>query len=133
MLRVLHRRVNPKYYNGRLYSSPSLLNESGFESLAVKELTDLAHSIETEADKIGVDSVDLHEGVLSLEFPNGVFVLNRHLASRQIWYSSPVSPPAYFDLLQDKNNIWWSARLNMTLRSKLSLDIEKLTKTRLVL
>ena len=114
----------------RRVSSTSIarLSDSEFESSAVKELSEIANILESRADEIGADSVDIQEGVLSLEFPNGVFVLNKHLASHQIWYSSPVSPPAYFDPVSSPvTEKWWSQRIGQGLRAKLFVDIRTLT------
>ena len=101
--------------------------------MATAELESIADLVDTQiSDNTDVDgSVELHEGVLTIDFLSpgrGTFVVNKHTASRQIWYSSPVSQPAYFDA--DSN--WTSKRLGgMNLRSKLALDIEKLVRIRL--
>jgi frataxin-like iron-binding protein CyaY len=107
---------------------PLALTESQFEAAAVKELTDIANNLEYKADDLGIDSVEVHEGVLTVEFAKGTFIVNKHQASRQIWYSSPVSPPAYFDpISQPGMENWWSKRLNRGLRAKFFLDIKTLT------
>ena len=109
-------------------SVPLKLSESQFETAAVRELSDIANILDNRADDIGIDSVDLQEGVLVVEFPNGTFIINKHQASRQIWYSSPVSPPAYFDpVLNNNKEEWWSPRLRQDLRAKLYVDIRKLS------
>ena len=82
-------------------------------------------------DRLGAEAVDLHDGVLSIEFPNGTFVINKHGASKQIWYSSPVSPPAYFEGLTDSGKSWWSIKLQTGIRDKLAVDVEKLTGKKL--
>ena len=110
------------------------MSESRFESLAKSELESIADLVDSQvSDNENVDgSCELHEGVLTIDFVSpakGTFVVNKHTASRQIWYSSPVSQPAYFDA----DSGWYSKRLGMGLRSKLALDVEKLVRIRLEL
>ena len=97
-----------------------------FESAAVSELIHIAESIDSQVDAIGAESVELHDGVLQLEFAKGTFVVNKHGASGQIWYSSPISPPAYFDPVSGPNVSevsWYSRRLRKSLREKFAADI----------
>lgn len=103
------------------------MEESEFERRSIRELVSISELIESQMESVGAESVDLHEGVLSLEFPKGTFVLNKHCASRQIWYSSPVSQPAYFDALNREGKSWWSERLQADLRDTLGKDIQSLT------
>ena len=98
-----------------------------FDSLAEKELHKISELVEERSEKIDLDSLEFNEGVVTIAFNSGVFVLNKHSASRQIWYSSPVSSPAYFELLGGNGQPWWSSRVGMTLREKLKADILKLT------
>jgi frataxin-like iron-binding protein CyaY len=101
------------------------MDESKFELIASKELEHIHESIDDSDSKI-FDEVtcELHDGVLTIECPRtlgggGTFVLNKHSASRQIWYSSPVSSPAYFDPPD-----WISKKLGgVTLRQKLGNDL----------
>lgn len=111
-------------YRTALYGANGL---DMFDSLAEKELHKISELVEERAEKIDLDSLEFNEGVLTIAFNSGVFVLNKHGASRQIWYSSPVSPPAYFELLGGNGQPWWSSRVAMTLREKLKADILKLT------
>jgi frataxin-like iron-binding protein CyaY len=110
-------------------TSTRVTSESDFESAAMKELAEIADAVDGRVEDIGADSVDFHEGVLTIEFPKGTFVINKHQASRQIWFSSPVSVPGYFDLYKQNGTgvLWWSSRLETTLRSKLSVDIHSLS------
>jgi frataxin-like iron-binding protein CyaY len=129
MIRFMRRISSGGIQSTRIFPPSSrIASESSFDLEAIRELTEITDSIEGKIEDLGAESVDLHEGVLAIEFPNGTFVLNKHSASRQIWFSSPVSPPAYFDLFaEDTRLIWWSNRLGSTLRSKLSHDIHSLT------
>ena len=127
------RRFPVTTYRNQLRSFCAM-SESKFESLANTELETIADLVDSQiCDNDDVDgSVELHEGVLTIDFlapAKGTFVVNKHTASRQIWYSSPVSQPAYFDA----DSGWYSKRLGMVLRSKLALDVEKLVRIRLEL
>lgn len=113
---------------GQYRTVPSGANDLDmFDSLAEKELHKISELVEERAEKIDLDSLEFNEGVVTIAFTSGVFVLNKHSASRQIWYSSPVSSPAYFELLGGNGTPWWSSRVGMTLREKLKADILKLT------
>lgn len=111
---------------GRPFCSVVKLSPSEFDSMALHELNEIAERVDSHDSRISPENVELHEGVLTIEFPSGTFVLNKHGASGQIWYSSPVSRPAYFEPLTDSGKKWWSLSLNMTLRLKLQSDIERL-------
>jgi frataxin-like iron-binding protein CyaY len=117
----------------RLFCSPVRLDESLFESLALRELQTIADSLDSRFDALGCEAVDLHEGVLSVEFPGGTFVINKHSASGQIWYSSPVSPPRYFEAETDAGRKWWSIRGGESLREKFSQDLRKLLNKKIEL
>lgn len=101
-------------------------NLQQFESAATKELSVIAESLDFQMEAIDAESVELHDGVLQVDFENGTFVVNKHSASGQIWYSSPISPPAYFDPGEDDK--WISKKLGQSLREKFSSDILKLTR-----
>ena len=111
----------------RRFCKPVSFTESEFDANALRELQRIADVIDQQADFIGAEAVDYQEGVLVIEFTKGTFVLNKHTASKQIWYSSPVSPPGYFEPLTDAGKRWWSLRLRVCLRDKLSEDIQTLT------
>ena len=115
----------------RRFCSAVEVSESAFESAAYTELQHIADSADSQIDNLGAEAVEIHEGVLSIEFPRGTFVINKHGASKQIWYSSPVSQPAYFDAMTDSGKKWWSIRLQMDLRTKLAKDINTLTGKRI--
>ena len=109
------------------FCSAVTVEESIFESSSLSEIQHIADVVESNIDELGGEAVELHEGVLSIEFSQGTFVINKHGASKQIWYSSPVSQPAYFDALTDMGRRWWSIRLQTSLRQKLEKDIRTIT------
>ena len=128
MLNILRR-------NHRRVLSFHTLNASEFEILASRELQSIADNLDSQIEDIGGDSVELLDGVLTIDLPcphNGgrTFVINKHFASMQIWYSSPVSPPAYFDPNGER---WWSKKLGLTLREKLARDLKKISGVEVIL
>eukprot|EP00922_Rhytidocystis_sp_ex-Travisia-forbesii_P009318 GHVS01013582.1.p1 GENE.GHVS01013582.1~~GHVS01013582.1.p1 ORF type:complete len:172 (-),score=28.25 GHVS01013582.1:397-912(-) len=73
-----------------------------------------------------MEELELKDGVLRIEFISGTssplaFVLNKHYITQQIWYSSPVSGPYYFDFPSG----WRSAKTGRTVFETLTEDVKK--------
>ncbi len=91
-----------------LDDTDALLSKMGssFESEALKELHRLTDLLTSEYPDLSVDLTS--DGVLIAEHENRktkvlkTIVVNKHAASRKIWYSSPVSAPMYFSPLLSK-------------------------------
>ena len=82
------------------------MNSTEFKQLADKTLQDLSDAIE-DADKDYKLDVDLIDGILNIEMPDGgQYVINRHDASMQIWLSSPISGAGHFS---HKDGLWISS------------------------
>jgi frataxin len=78
------------------------MNNTEFKELALSTLQDLSDAIE-EADKEYKLEVDLLDGILNIELPDGgQYVINKHDASMQIWLSSPISGAAHFSYNEGK-------------------------------
>lgn len=103
------------------------IEPTSFEGLAEKELAEINDLVEHKAELFGVDNIDFQEGVLSIEIAGSTIVINKHSASQQIWYSSPVPPPAYFDPVNDGHK-WWSNKICMNLRSRLISDMKSISR-----
>ena len=73
----------------------------------------------------------LQEGVLKIELTHKdrdfTFILNKHFLTKQIWYSSPVIGPAYFDAQTTQGKRWWSFKLNRDVFDQLQSDIKTAT------
>lgn len=82
------------------------MDESAFETLADDTLADLVETIE---ESLGdVLDADLQEGILTIELDGGgEYVINKHLAMRQLWVSSPASGATHFIFDGD---VWVSTR-----------------------
>lgn len=72
--------------------------------------------------------VELSQGVLSLTLPpNGSYVINKQPPNKQIWWSSPLSGPKRFDLV---NGVWTSLRDGSTLQELLEEETKIITDMR---
>ena len=82
------------------------MNNTEFKQLADETLQTLSEALE-DADKDYKLEVDLLDGILSIELPDGgQYVINRHDASMQIWLSSPISGAGHFSY---KDGLWISS------------------------
>ncbi len=64
--------------------------DSPFETLADSLLAALEEGIDGRAD------ADLQDGVLTVEADGGVWLVNKHAPTRQIWLSSPLSGARHY-------------------------------------
>ncbi|KEP66129.1 UNVERIFIED_CONTAM: iron donor protein CyaY protein [Hammondia hammondi] len=96
----------------------------------------LLHTLfqQVEADEWdGVEDIDYREGVLQITCRGGrTLVLNKHYATKQIWYASPVSGGDYFDYSANSSSgcptSWRSARSGRTLGDVLSTELRQLAR-----
>ena len=72
-----------------------------------------------------IDDIDNDSDVIKLTVDNKTIVINSHMASKQVWYSSPVSGPKKFDVDNVESNIW-KDRNNDELFDTLEKDLMKL-------
>mmetsp|Transcript_125323 Transcript_125323/g.360019 ORF Transcript_125323/g.360019 Transcript_125323/m.360019 type:complete len:195 (-) Transcript_125323:56-640(-) len=72
------------------------ISETQFHERADVALQHL-HDTLDGAELDDIDDISLEDGVLSVKLAEGgAFVINKHFATRQIWYASPVSGALYF-------------------------------------
>ena len=120
---MLGLRLLSQRFSSRVHAIP--VDPSRFESESVAVLETVLEAIETSS----ADSVNnLNEGVLKVEFDDCTFILNKHAVTQQIWYSSPVIGPAYFDALTSTGQRWWSLKLDVDLFTQFKKDVSKVTK-----
>lgn len=86
-------------------------------------LSGLATKIENEDKNSNLD-VEYFDGILSIAIVanDKTFVINRHAASRKIWYSSPFSGADYFSF--DELSKGWISERSEELSDKLLLEIK---------
>jgi frataxin len=99
------------------------MDASQFESLADKALSGLQAAIEEAADD-EVDS-ELVGGILALELEGGgIYQINKHLPSRQIWLSSPASGAWHF-AWSEGEGLWRATRGGERLESLLERELSQ--------
>ena len=87
-----------------------------YKSIAEQTLNDLLEQL----DALPFDN-DLNGSELLIKTPLGIYQLNYHGVTDQLWLSSPVSGAHHFDYVQNK---WQSTRTTHTLDDILSLELQ---------
>jgi frataxin len=77
-----------------------MMNDFEFEKLANKEIEDLSDFLEQHFSSL---EIELNSGILEMQLKNVKFVINKHLPSKQIWYSSTSSGAKRFFFI---DNAW---------------------------
>merc|ERR1711948_246886 len=99
-------------------------DETRFHAQADATLACLLDTIDA-AELDCVDDITLDDGVLSVKLETGgAFVVNKHYATKQIWYASPVSGALYFNPRMD--GTWFSEARGADLIEILGSDLLKL-------
>jgi CyaY protein len=88
-----------------------------FEKLADDTIQDMIERLETE----GID-LDFEGNMLQIQTDNGVYVINKHSTSRQIWMASPISGAKHFIYNPDKQQ--WIDSGGLELFSILSKELK---------
>jgi iron donor protein CyaY len=99
-----------------------VMRDTEFVKESEKTLYQIAENIESVDTECMID-VDLHDGILTLETDQGVFVVNRQSAAKEIWLSSPISGPYHF-VFQEGRWKTQSDDLLELLSKELNLKIE---------
>jgi frataxin len=95
------------------------LSQSGFEALADQALSKVFDAIEDAATEQA--QVDIEGSVLTLEIDGvGTYVLNKHVAMKQLWLSSPQSGAHHYAW---DGKLWVSTRGGPDLMSLLSGEL----------
>lgn len=71
------------------------MQDTNFSKIAEQLLLFITDTIEI-TDIEGMIDIDLHGDILNLTTNQGVFVLNKHSAAKEIWLASPISGPYHF-------------------------------------
>eukprot|EP01006_Ploeotia_vitrea_P007843 TRINITY_DN18317_c0_g1_i1.p1 TRINITY_DN18317_c0_g1~~TRINITY_DN18317_c0_g1_i1.p1 ORF type:complete len:196 (+),score=79.17 TRINITY_DN18317_c0_g1_i1:27-614(+) len=97
----------------RSFARISDLDEAKYETMSHELLDSLLDRLEDDALELPDGSefdVESSSGVLNVRAGSaGVWVINKHTASKQIWLSSPVSGPARFEFDED-SGAWVNER-----------------------
>ncbi|WP_342169868.1 iron donor protein CyaY [Rickettsia endosymbiont of Seladonia tumulorum] len=92
------------------------MNDSEFSKIAETVIAHIADRIEEQDQDI---DVDLQSDILSIDTTNGIYVINKQSAVKEIWLSSPISGPYHFFYEQEK----WRNRAGLELMSILTDEL----------
>lgn len=108
------------------------MDDSTFEKLADATLKGLMEAIEAAlADEI--EDIDLQGSVLTIELAaGGTYVVNKHVANKEIWLSSPKSGAAHF-AFDPASGQWQSTRGGAELHARLGAELGAVAGTPLTL
>ncbi len=71
------------------------MDNTKFTKLAEQTISLLADAIELQ-DRECLIEIDFQGDILTLTTNQGIFVINKHSAAKEIWLSSPISGPHHF-------------------------------------
>jgi CyaY protein len=94
------------------------MSDNQFSNFADKTLQTISDTIEKQDLDTNYD-VDLHDGILNISTRFGVYVINRHVAAKEIWLSSPVSGPYHFSFQDNK----WLSKSGVDLYEVISKEL----------
>jgi frataxin len=98
------------------------MDDTEFAVLADKTLVRLAQQLEAALDADDPD-IDLAHGILTVKLADGrVFIANKHLPTRQIWLSSPISGASHYAYDAPAQS-WRSTRAAATLDGQFAADL----------
>ncbi len=128
---LLHRQIARRFFATTLpvKDSPAEISDSRFLTDAARALERIFEAVETASQDA---ETSLHEGVLKIQFTDGTFIINKHALTKQLWYSSPVIGPAYFDALTTSGRRWYSLKLERDVFDQFALDVKKLANIKLL-
>lgn len=130
------KSASQPFNSARLYSTGSVPTEADVDVISIEDYhtfsDETMENILTAFEELGESvpdlDVELSQGVLSLDLPpNGSYVINKQPPNKQIWWSSPLSGPKRFDLV---NGVWTSLRDGSTLQEALEEETKILTDAR---
>ncbi|KAL7066132.1 frataxin-like domain-containing protein [Cryptosporidium serpentis] len=97
-----------------------------FNNKADQLLHEISEKIINTQNQNLIDDIDCHDEFLNIIFKykdrqslSGTIVISKQSATKQIWYSSPIRPPDYFDF----ENNWKSKRSGLSLFEVLESDL----------
>jgi len=105
------------------------IDEQTFGRVADETLRRTAAALEDADDNL---EVDLEDGVLSIETPDGAtFLLNKHAPMRQLWLSSPISGATHYEY-DAAGGHWVSTRRGDALHVVLSRDLAQAARVSVI-
>lgn len=99
------------------------MEDSEFTRLALQTIALLADAIEGEDQDCRID-VDFQGDVLNITTDQGIFVINKHSAAKEIWLSSPISGPHHFYYISGRWKSKTANNLIIILQQELKINLE---------
>ncbi|ESW99565.1 hypothetical protein HPODL_03451 [Ogataea parapolymorpha DL-1] len=96
-----------------------------YDTSASETLESIYCDLDGFFDEHNIADADVEEsaGILTLNTPQGSYVLNKQPPNKQLWLSSPISGPKRFDLLDGE---WISIRDGVKLRDILEEEMTQI-------
>ncbi|WP_425363219.1 iron donor protein CyaY [Candidatus Tisiphia endosymbiont of Hybos culiciformis] len=104
------------------------MDDTEFAKLAEQTISSIAEIIEAE-DKDCLIDIDFQNDILTLTTNQGIFVINKHSAAKEIWLSSPISGPYHFYYAAGRWQSKSSDDLVAILEQELRINLELTLKT----
>ena len=92
------------------------MDDQAFENLADSLLMSLEEGLGEQAD------AELQAGVLTVRGEEGVWVVNKHAPTRQVWLSSPKSGASHY-AFESESGLWRDTRGGPDLLATLGVEL----------
>ncbi|RVD82177.1 uncharacterized protein DFL_006611 [Arthrobotrys flagrans] len=122
---VLYTRsfhLTTRCHAGTDYTPPSAISMDEYHEMADETMDEIFTKLEERAEEEKGFDVEFSAGVLTLDTPNGTYVINKQPPNKQIWLSSPVSGPKRYDWVEEEGE-WVYSRDKSTLSSLLAEEV----------
>lgn len=93
------------------------MDEQTFENLADSLLMSLEEALGDQAD------AELQGGVLTVQGEEGVWVVNKHAPTKQVWLSSPKSGASHY-AFEGESGLWRDTRGGPDLLATLGVELD---------
>ncbi|KAK6528509.1 Mitochondrial chaperone Frataxin [Arthrobotrys megalospora] len=104
------------------YTPESAISMDRYHEIADETMDDIFTKLEERAEIEKELDVEFSAGVLTLETPNGTYVINKQPPNKQIWLSSPISGPKRYDWVEEARE-WVYSRDSSTLSGLLTEEV----------
>ncbi|EPS44125.1 hypothetical protein H072_1854 [Dactylellina haptotyla CBS 200.50] len=98
------------------------LSEDRYHEIADETLDSILVELEELVENTKGFDVEFSAGVLTLDTPEGTYVINKQPPNKQIWLSSPINGPKRYDWVEEQRE-WVYMRDGTSLRGLLKEEI----------
>ncbi|KAK6345678.1 Mitochondrial chaperone Frataxin [Orbilia javanica] len=107
---------------GTDYTPASAVTMDQYHEIADETMDEIFTKLEERVEVEKGFDVEFSAGVLTLETPNGTYVINKQPPNKQIWLSSPISGPKRYDWIEEEGE-WVYSRDKSTLNGLLAEEV----------